>query len=118
MAKKKVASRAAAQPAVKKKWSGHKTAAKSSARKTIKSKARGASAAKPKAAKRPKQRVAVSHHREEDFKGAAGLHGLLLVRGRCDNAILRRDRLRSQAALAAAQLVPAGGGPLARFLSR
>ena len=27
MAKKKVASRAAAQPAVKKKWSGHKTAA-------------------------------------------------------------------------------------------
>ena len=45
MAKKKVASRAAAQPAVKKKWSGHKTAAKSSARKTIKSKARGVSAA-------------------------------------------------------------------------
>jgi uncharacterized cupin superfamily protein len=71
MAKKKGASRAAAQPAVKKKWSGHKTAAKSSARKTIKSKARGASAAKPKAVKskaRPKQRIAISHHREEDFK--------------------------------------------------
>ena len=70
MAKKKVASRAAAQPAVKKKWSGHKTAAKSAARKTIKSKARGVSAARPKPAKkvRPKQRIAISHHREEDFK--------------------------------------------------
>ncbi len=70
MAKKKVASRAAAQTAVKKKWSGHKTAAKSSARKTIKSKARGVAAAKAKPAKkaRPKQRIAISHHREEDFK--------------------------------------------------
>jgi hypothetical protein len=70
MAKKKVASRAAAQSAVRKKWSGHKTAAKSSARKTIKSKARGASAAKAKPVKkaRPKQRIAISHHREEDFK--------------------------------------------------
>jgi mannose-6-phosphate isomerase-like protein (cupin superfamily) len=75
MAKQKVASRPAAQPAVKKKWSGHKTAAKSSAhkssaRKTIKSKARGVTAAKPKSAKkvRPKQRIAISHHREEDFK--------------------------------------------------
>ena len=73
MAKKKVASRAAAQPAVKKKWSGHKTAAKSSARKTIKSKGRVSAAKKttPKAVKskaRPKQRIAISHHREEDFK--------------------------------------------------
>ncbi len=70
MAKKKMASRPAAQPAVKKKWSGHKTAAKSSARKTIKSKARGVAAAKSKPAKkaRPKQRIAISHHREEDFK--------------------------------------------------
>src|SRR5213593_4645056 len=70
IAKKKVASRAAAQPAVKKKWSGHKTAAKSSARKTVKSKARGVAAAKAKPAKkaRPKQTIAISHHREEDFK--------------------------------------------------
>jgi len=74
MAKQKTASRAAAQTAVKKKWSGHKTAAKSSARKTVKSKARGAPVAKKtakKAAKskaRPKQRIAISHHREEDFK--------------------------------------------------
>jgi hypothetical protein len=82
MARQKTASRAAAKTAVKKKWAGHKTAAKSSVRKTVKSKARGLSAVKPKAAKitgktasktarskaRPKQRIAISHHREEDFK--------------------------------------------------
>ncbi|WKA32088.1 cupin domain-containing protein [Bradyrhizobium roseum] len=68
MASKKVTSRAAAQPAVKKKWSGHKTAAKSSARKTIASKATGVVKAKPVKKVRPKQRIAVSHHREEDFK--------------------------------------------------
>jgi mannose-6-phosphate isomerase-like protein (cupin superfamily) len=70
MAKQKVTSRPAAQPAVKKKWSGHKAAAKSSARKTVKSKGRGAPAAKAKPAKkvRPKQRIAISHHRDEDFK--------------------------------------------------
>jgi mannose-6-phosphate isomerase-like protein (cupin superfamily) len=68
MASKKVTSRAAAQPAVKKKWSGHKTAAKSSARKTVKSKVSAAAKAKPVRKVRPKQRIAVSHHREEDFK--------------------------------------------------
>jgi hypothetical protein len=82
MAKQKAASRTAAQTAVKKKWAGHKTSAKSSARKTVKSKARGLPAVKPKAANktaakaakaarskaRPKQRIAISHHREEDFK--------------------------------------------------
>jgi hypothetical protein len=70
MAKQKATSRPAAQTAVKKKWSGHKTAAKSSARKAVKSKARGAPAAKPKSVKkaRPKQTIAISHHREEDFK--------------------------------------------------
>jgi mannose-6-phosphate isomerase-like protein (cupin superfamily) len=70
MAKQKAASRPAAQPAVKKKWSGHKAAAKSSARKAVKSKARGAPAVKAKPARkaRPKQRIAISHHREEDFK--------------------------------------------------
>jgi hypothetical protein len=66
VAKQKPASRAAAQTAVKKKWAGHKAAAKSSSRKTTTSKARGAPAVKPKA--RPKQRIAISHHREEDFK--------------------------------------------------
>ena len=65
MAKQKAPSRAAAQPAVKKKWTGLRNAAKPSARKAIKSKGRS-SAAKTKA--RPKQRIAVSHHREEDFK--------------------------------------------------
>jgi len=76
MAKQKVTSRAAAQPAVRKKWTGHKGAAKSSSRKPIKSKATSAVAAKPKTVKlktvkfkaRPKQRIAISHHREEDFK--------------------------------------------------
>ena len=67
---KKATSRAAAKTAVKKKWAGHRTSAKTSARKAIKSKARSAPAAKPKSksAARPKQRIAISHHREEDFK--------------------------------------------------
>src|SRR6185295_4654101 len=64
---KKTTSRPAAQPAVKKKWSGHKTAAKSRARKALKSKGR-VSKAKPVKKARPKQRIAISHHREEDFK--------------------------------------------------
>jgi hypothetical protein len=75
MAKRKTASRQAARPAVTKKWTGRHDAAKSSTRKTIKSKTRSAPA-KPrtKAAAKPKQRIAVSHHREEDFK-ADGLRG-------------------------------------------
>jgi uncharacterized cupin superfamily protein len=69
MARQKAASRPAARPAVKKKWTGHKAAVKSSSRKPIKSKARGASAKpKPNSKTRPKQRIAISHHREEDFK--------------------------------------------------
>jgi mannose-6-phosphate isomerase-like protein (cupin superfamily) len=72
MAKQKTTSSAAAKTAVKKKWAGHKPAAKSTARKTVASKGRVA-AAKPPAAKaiskaRPRQRIAISHHREEDFK--------------------------------------------------
>ena len=66
MARQKASSRPAAQPAVKKKWTGLRGAAKTSARKTIKSKGSSAHAAKTKA--RPKQRIAVSHHREEDFR--------------------------------------------------
>jgi mannose-6-phosphate isomerase-like protein (cupin superfamily) len=65
---KKAKSRSAAQAAVKKR-SGAKPAARSSARKAVKSKARSApvkAAAKKPA--RPKQRIAISHHREEDFK--------------------------------------------------
>ena len=80
MAKQKTTSRAVAKTAVKKKWTGLEGAAKSTARKTIKSKGR-VSAAKKATAKatlkttskaaskaRPKQRIAISHHREEDFK--------------------------------------------------
>jgi mannose-6-phosphate isomerase-like protein (cupin superfamily) len=69
MARQKT-SRAAARPAVKKKWTGaggaaKSSASKSSARKSIKAKARSVPAAKKA---RPKQRIAISHHREEDFK--------------------------------------------------
>ena len=77
MAKQKPTSRAAARTAAQKKSPprktvANKTAAKSAARKTIKTKdrkklkARALPAAKPRP--RPKQRIAISHHREEDFK--------------------------------------------------
>ena len=82
MAKQKPKSRAAAKTAALKKSPARKSVAKSvaksSARKTIKAKdrktdrktvrktkARAAPAAKRA---RPKQRIAISHHREEDFK--------------------------------------------------
>src|SRR5882757_9558091 len=85
MAKQKATTKAAAKIAVKKKWTGLGTSAKPSARKTIKSKGRSVPATKSKAAlnkaslskaaakkaatkARPKQRIAISHHREEDFK--------------------------------------------------
>jgi hypothetical protein len=65
MAKKKPKSRAAAKTAALKKSPARKTSAKSSARKPIKAK-RVSAVAKPKP--RPRQRIAISHHREEDFK--------------------------------------------------
>src|SRR5882724_2601880 len=74
MAKKKAkkpAARAAAKSAAQKKSPARKGAAKSTAsnkstaRKTLKSKGRTGAPLKPA---RPKQRIAVSHHREEDFK--------------------------------------------------
>ena len=69
MPKKKAASRPAARTAVTKKWTGRHDAVKSSKRKTIKYKARSAPAkARTKPSTKPKQRIAVSHHREEDFK--------------------------------------------------
>jgi len=64
MARRKPKSRAAAKTAALKKSPPRKTA-KPSARKPIKAK-RASPAAKPKA--RPRQRIAISHHREEDFK--------------------------------------------------
>jgi hypothetical protein len=65
MARKKPTSRAASRSAAQKKSPARKAkaAAKSSARKKIK--AHAAPAAKPA---RPKQRVAISHYRDEDFK--------------------------------------------------
>src|ERR1700745_1309554 len=69
MAKKKIsktsASRAAAKTAARKRSPAGKVAAKPSARKKIKSRA---PAPAPVKRARPKQRIAVSHHREEDFK--------------------------------------------------
>ena len=102
---KKTKSRSAAQTAVKK-LSGTKAAARPSARKAVKAKAR-TTAAKASANKpaRPKQRIAISHHREEDFKAdglrayakyrdlgiAAASHGLaqahvIRLQGPCDPA--------------------------------
>jgi hypothetical protein len=61
---KKNGSRAASKTTAQKKSPARKAAAKSSARKKLASKGR------PAPAKRapPKQKIAVSHHREEDFK--------------------------------------------------
>jgi mannose-6-phosphate isomerase-like protein (cupin superfamily) len=68
--KKKPTSRAAGRSAQQKKSPARKsaagkTAAKPTARKKLKSKGRAPAPAKRA---RPKQRIAISHHREEDFK--------------------------------------------------
>jgi hypothetical protein len=69
MAKQKPTSRAASRSAAQKKSPARKTAgktaAKSAARKKLKTKAR---APAPARRGRPKQRIAISHHRDEDFK--------------------------------------------------
>jgi mannose-6-phosphate isomerase-like protein (cupin superfamily) len=70
MAKQKPRSRAASRTAAQKKSparkaAASKTAAKPAARKKLKAK-RALPATKPRA--RPKQRIAISHHRDEDFK--------------------------------------------------
>jgi mannose-6-phosphate isomerase-like protein (cupin superfamily) len=62
---KKPTARAASRIAAQKKSPARKAAAKSTARRKTKSKARAAAPAKRA---RPKQRIAISHHREEDFK--------------------------------------------------
>jgi mannose-6-phosphate isomerase-like protein (cupin superfamily) len=67
MARKKPASRAASKTAALKKSTARKpaakkTAAKSTARKKLKARAEPVTKRK-----RPKQRIAISHHREEDF---------------------------------------------------
>ena len=70
MAKQKPTTRQAARPAVTKKWTGRHSIAKTSTRKTTKFAARDVKARSAPARPRtkPKQRIAVSHHREEDFK--------------------------------------------------
>jgi uncharacterized cupin superfamily protein len=68
MAKKKPKSRAAAKTAALKKSPSPKAAGKSTARKIIKAKPSKSKAPPKPAARRPKQRVAISHHREQDFK--------------------------------------------------
>ena len=68
MAKKKSkrpASRAAGRKAAQKKSPARRAAARPSARKKLASKGR---APAPSKRTRPKQRIAVSHHRDEDFK--------------------------------------------------
>jgi len=70
MAKQKPTSRAASRTAAQKKSPARKTAAKrtaarSASRKPVKAKAR---AQAPVKRARPKQRIAISHHRDEDFK--------------------------------------------------
>ena len=63
--KKKAKSRAAARSAAQRKSPDRKLAAKSSARKKLA--ARGGAQSSPRRTL-PKQRVAISHHRDEDFK--------------------------------------------------
>jgi mannose-6-phosphate isomerase-like protein (cupin superfamily) len=70
MARKKPASRPASRSAAQKKSPARKTvvkktAAKPTARKKLKSKGHAPAATKRA---RPKQRIAISHHRDEDFK--------------------------------------------------
>jgi hypothetical protein len=71
MARKKPAARAATRTAAQKKSPARKSAAgksavaRATARKTLEAKARPAA---PIKVRRPKQRIAVSHHRDEDFK--------------------------------------------------
>ena len=80
MARKKPTSRAATKTVARKtaaqKKSSARKAAKSTARKKIASKGRATARAKPA---RPKQRIAISHHREEDFK-ADGLRAYAAYR--------------------------------------
>jgi quercetin dioxygenase-like cupin family protein len=66
---KKSASRAAAKTAARKKSPAGKVAAKSTAKSTARKKIKNrAPASVPAKRARPKQRIAISHHREEDFK--------------------------------------------------
>ncbi len=68
MASKKPTSRAAARATAQKKSPPRRTAAKSTARKAVKVKGRKARAVPPARRVKPKQTIAISHHRAEDFR--------------------------------------------------
>jgi mannose-6-phosphate isomerase-like protein (cupin superfamily) len=100
MAKQKPTSRAAARTAAQKKSPARKTAAKSTSRKPIQSKDRKSKDRKSKARTqtparraRPKQRIAISHYRDEDFK-ADGLRAYAQYR---DLGIAQASRGLAQA---------------------
>jgi len=95
MAKQKPTSRAAARTAAQKKSPARKTAAKSTSRKQIKSKDRKSKARTQPPARRarPKQRIAISHYRDEDFK-ADGLRAYAQYR---DLGIAQASRGLAQA---------------------
>jgi len=76
MAKQKPKSRAAAKSIARKKSPARRSATKSTARKRLKSKGQPASG--PKRI-RPRQRVAISHHRDKDFR-ADGLRAYAAYR--------------------------------------
>jgi mannose-6-phosphate isomerase-like protein (cupin superfamily) len=67
MAKQKPKSRAAAKTAALKKSPARKTAGKSAAKSTARKAIKAKRAAPVAKRARPKQRIAISHHREEDF---------------------------------------------------
>jgi len=67
MAKQKPKSRAASRPAAQKKLPARKAAPKKAAKSTARKKL-AARARAPVKRVRPRQRIAISHHRDEDFK--------------------------------------------------
>src|ERR1700736_4999366 len=95
MAKQKPTSRAAARTAAQKKSPARKTAAKSTSRKQIKSKDRKSKARTQPPARRarPKQRIAISHYRDEEFKA----DGLLAYAQYRDLGIAQASRGLAQA---------------------
>jgi len=80
MAKQKPKSRAASRKAPQKKSPAHKSAGKRAARPTARKKLTAKGRLQPPVRRvRPKQRIAISHHRDEDFK-ADGLRAYALYR--------------------------------------
>jgi mannose-6-phosphate isomerase-like protein (cupin superfamily) len=80
MAKQKPKSRAASRKAPQKKSPAHKSAGKGAATPTARKKLTAKGRLQPPARRvRPKQRIAISHHRDEDFK-ADGLRAYALYR--------------------------------------